>query len=106
MWASMHEVPLYRSSFARGAEPVDEARQPLAEGGARCVAEFPRGAADVGEGLPDVAGLLGEVPDVGRLAQGVPKGGDHLAQLNGVRVAEIVEVVAGAVVDGADNAVD
>ena len=44
----------------RFAEPGDESRQTDAEGGVGRIAELGGGASDVGEGLPDVAGLLGE----------------------------------------------
>ena len=69
--------------------PGDEGLNSCFEAGLGLVAEEFGGLADVGPGLPNVAGLLGLAVDNGFFAEDLLDGGDHLAEGNGVVIAEV-----------------
>src|SRR5262245_36259514 len=85
------------------AVPLDELLDAALDGRGGLVAQLVAGAVDRGEGHRDVAGLERQVLDARRLAQ---RGGDQLqdvAHLDGVRVAQVVDLESLQVIEGADD---
>lgn len=81
-------------------------RKSLAQGDPWRVTQLGTGSADVRTGQPDIARLLGQLPDNGRLAKRHGNRVDELPQLDRIGVAEVVDMMAVATLDGSHDAVD
>src|SRR3982751_4934395 len=76
-----------------GPVPLDEARNPDLYPGRRRITQVALDRADIGIGVAHVAGLHRQQPALGLSAAGLLEQVDHVGQLLGAVVADIVEPV-------------